>query len=61
MRWHAEGRTRDGILRQPADEEAWRSFDMVHPNFMEDSRNMRLDLTSNGFNPFGNMSTFHST
>jgi hypothetical protein len=61
MRWHAEGRTRDGVLRHPADDEAWRSFDILHPDFMADSRNVRLGLTSDGFNTFGNMSTSHST
>jgi hypothetical protein len=28
---------------------------------MADSRNVRLGLTPDGFNPFGNMSTSHST
>jgi hypothetical protein len=60
IRWHAEGRTRDGVLRHQANGEAWRSFDIVHPDFMVDSRNVRLGLTSDGFNPFGNMSTSHS-
>jgi hypothetical protein len=59
--WHAEGRTRDGVWRHPADGEAWRSFDIVHPDFMADSRNVRFGFTSNGFNPFGNISTSHST
>jgi hypothetical protein len=61
MWWHAEGRTMDGVLRHPADGEVWRSFDIVHPDFMADSRNVRLGFTSNGFNSFGNMSTSHST
>jgi hypothetical protein len=61
MRWHAEGRTKDGVLRHPADGEAWRSFDNLHPDFASDSRNVRLGLLSDGFNPFGNMSTSHST
>jgi hypothetical protein len=61
MRWHAEGRTRDGVLRHPADGEAWRSFGILHPDLMADSRNMRLGLTADGFNPFGNMSISHST
>jgi len=60
MRWHAEGRTRDGVLRHPADGEAWRSFDILHPDFMADSRNVRLGLIADGFNSFGNMSTSHS-
>jgi hypothetical protein len=57
MRWHVEGRTRDGVLRHPADGEAWRSFDILHPDFMADSRNMRLGLIADGFNPFGNMTS----
>jgi hypothetical protein len=61
MRWHAEGRIRDGVLRHPADGEEWRSFDILHLDFMAGSRNVRLGLTADGFNPFGNMSTSHST
>ncbi|XP_062165003.1 uncharacterized protein LOC133871592 [Alnus glutinosa] len=61
MRWHEEDRTKDGVLRHPADGEAWKSFDLLHPKFSADSRNVRLGLTSDGFNPFGNMSTSHST
>jgi hypothetical protein len=60
MRWHAEDRTRDGVLRHPTDGEAWRSFDILHLDFMADSRNVRLGLAADGFNPFGNMSTSHS-
>jgi hypothetical protein len=61
IRWHAEGRTKDGVLRHPVDCEAWKSFDLLHPEFSADSRNVRLGLTLDGFNTFGNMSTFHST
>jgi hypothetical protein len=61
MRWHEEDRTKDGVLRHPADGKAWKSFDLLYPEFSADSRNVRLGLTSNGFNPFGNMSTSHST
>jgi hypothetical protein len=61
MRWHTEGRTRDGVLRHSADGEAWRSFDILHPDFVADNRNVRLGLTAGGFNPFGNMNTSHST
>jgi hypothetical protein len=27
MRWQADARTKDGVLRHPADGEAWKSFD----------------------------------
>ncbi|WVZ49712.1 hypothetical protein U9M48_001044 [Paspalum notatum var. saurae] len=61
MRWHDEGRTKDGKLRHPADGEAWRDFDARYPDFAADARNVRLSLASDGFNPFGNMSIKHST
>jgi hypothetical protein len=61
MRWHAEGRTKDGVLRHPADGQAWKSFDNLYPDFSSDSRNIRLGLMSDGFSPFGNMSTSYST
>jgi hypothetical protein len=53
MRWHVEGRTRDDVQRHPADGEAWISFNNLHLNFMANSRNVRLGLTSDGFNPLG--------
>ncbi|GLT69206.1 hypothetical protein SLA2020_413750 [Shorea laevis] len=60
MKWHAQGRTKDGVLRHPADGEAWKAFDSRYPDFASDPRNVRLGLASDGFNPFGNMSTSHS-
>ena len=61
MRWHAEGRTKDGVLRHPADSKAWQSLDDQYPNFAAEPRNVRLGLASDGFNPFGTMSIAHST
>jgi hypothetical protein len=61
MIWHAEACTKDSVLRHPADGEAWKSFDNLYLDFSSDSRNVRLGLTSDVFNPFGNMSTSHST
>lgn len=61
MRWHEEGRTKDGMLRHPADGEAWKDFDTRNRTFCADARNVRLGLASDGFNPFRNMSSKHST
>jgi hypothetical protein len=61
MRWHAESRTKDDVLRHLVDGQAWKLFNNLYPNFSSDSRNIRLGLTSDGFNPFGNVSTSHST
>ncbi|XP_052137356.1 uncharacterized protein LOC127755729 [Oryza glaberrima] len=61
MRWHEEGRTKDGLLRHPADGEAWNDLNTRYPGFSADARNVRLGLASDGFNPFRNMSSKHST
>ncbi|XP_058746586.1 uncharacterized protein LOC131619515 [Vicia villosa] len=61
MRWHEEERSKDGKLRHPADGKAWKDFDELHPDFSSESRNVRLGLTSDGFNPFRTMSLSHST
>jgi hypothetical protein len=61
MKWHKDGRVDDeNSLRHPADSIAWKEFDKEHSWFAEESRNVRLGLASDGFNPFGNMSTSYS-
>ena len=59
MHWHNEERTRqlNGKMHHPADSEAWLHFDQTHPDFSSEIRNVRLGLTSDGFNPFGSMSS----
>ncbi|XP_019228511.1 PREDICTED: uncharacterized protein LOC109209654 [Nicotiana attenuata] len=61
MRWHATERPNDGNIRHPADGDAWKEFDSLHPEFSSDPRNVRLGLSSDGFNPFRTMSISHST
>ncbi|KAA0036650.1 uncharacterized protein E5676_scaffold668G00130 [Cucumis melo var. makuwa] len=48
------------VLRHPADAEGWKNFDYEFPDFASDLRNVRLGLGSDGFNPFGHMSTSYS-
>lgn len=61
MVWHATKKSNDGLLRHPADSPAWKELDKIHPSFASEVRNVRLGLASDGFNPFGHMSTAHST
>ncbi|WMV08258.1 hypothetical protein MTR67_001643 [Solanum verrucosum] len=42
LRWHDEERSKDGKLRHPADGQAWKDFDRLHPDFALDSRNHNL-------------------
>ncbi|XP_021729936.1 uncharacterized protein LOC110696917 [Chenopodium quinoa] len=61
MRWHKKGHSKDGKQRHPSDSLAWKNLDEKYPEFARDARNLRLGLASDGFNPFSNMSTNHST
>ncbi|XP_048323122.2 uncharacterized protein LOC125420525 [Ziziphus jujuba] len=61
MRWHKEKRPNaNGVLRHPADGEAWKHFDEQYPIFAMDPRNVRLGAAIDGFNPFSNISTSYS-
>ncbi|XP_025792017.1 uncharacterized protein LOC112873220 [Panicum hallii] len=57
MRWHKTGKryTRDKMVH-PSDGEAWRHFDRMHPEKARDARNVRVALTTDGFNPYGELS-----
>lgn len=61
MRWHDEKRTKDGLLRHPADSPNWKNIDAEHPEFGDDSRNVRLALATDGFNPHRSLNCSHST
>ncbi len=61
MKWHAEGRIEDRLMRHPANSQAWKMFNSQHVEFSSDPRNVRLGLSSDRFNPYGHMSTIHST
>ena len=59
--WHAERRKKDGKMRHVADSPQWRNIDTRYPDFGKEMRNIRFGLSSDGINPFGNMSSRHST
>ena len=61
MRWHHEGRTKDGMLRHPANSLVWKAFNTRHSAFASDIRNVRLGLASDGFNPFHTLNFIYST
>nr|XP_009799690.1 PREDICTED: uncharacterized protein LOC104245728 [Nicotiana sylvestris] len=47
-------------MRHPADSIAWKTFDELHQSFVVESRNVRLGLATDGFQPFGNFKTPYS-
>jgi hypothetical protein len=61
MKWHANGRTDDGLMRHPADSPAWKTFDSKYGEFSSMPRNVRLSLAADRFNSFRLMSISHST
>jgi hypothetical protein len=57
MTWHQSHYAVDGVMVHPSDGEAWKHFNIVHPHFSAESRNVRLRLCTNRFNPFGSFAT----
>ena len=51
----------DGLLRHLTDSPQWKTIDRLYPYFGDERRNLRLGLASDGMNPFGNLSTNHSS
>ncbi|XP_057252022.1 uncharacterized protein LOC130592009 [Beta vulgaris subsp. vulgaris] len=61
LRWHADRRKKDGMLRHPADSPQWKAIDSRYREFGQKARNLRLALCTDGMNPYGNLSSQHST
>ncbi|KAK9143030.1 hypothetical protein Syun_012430 [Stephania yunnanensis] len=60
-RWHKEKQVdNEGVTRHPADSVVWKQFDSLYPWFAKDPRNIRLGLTTDGFNPFGSIGNSYS-
>ncbi|KAK6775903.1 hypothetical protein RDI58_026904 [Solanum bulbocastanum] len=60
MRLHAWESNLDGFTRHQRDGEALNTYYRTHPEFASDPRNVHLGLASDGFNPFGTMSSTYS-
>uniref|UniRef100_A0A803ND11 Transposase n=1 Tax=Chenopodium quinoa TaxID=63459 RepID=A0A803ND11_CHEQI len=61
MTWHANGHENYHLLHHQVDGQAWKKFDSLYPKFVDDPRNVRLGLATDGFSPFNSMSIVHST
>ena len=58
LQWHGTKReTVGGQMSHPVDGKAWKHFDNKYNWFAKDTRNLRLAVATDGFNPFGNFST----
>ncbi|GMI90261.1 hypothetical protein HRI_002695400 [Hibiscus trionum] len=54
MSWHAEHQIDEvGLMCHPSDSLVWKHFDHEHLTFSYETRNVRLGLCTDGFQPFG--------
>jgi len=60
MTLHQSRHAVDRVIVHPSDGEAWKHFNSMHPHFSAESRNMRLGLCTDGFNPFGSFAAPYS-
>ncbi|KAM5561141.1 hypothetical protein ABKV19_021978, partial [Rosa sericea] len=60
LTWHDHGRKKDGMMRHPADSPTWDLIDKRWPEFGNEPRNLRLALSSDGFNPHSSLSSRYS-
>jgi hypothetical protein len=51
-RCHDEHQRKDDLLRHPANSLLWTDFDAKHSKFADDSRNIRLAFSTDGFNTY---------
>ena len=60
LRWHHNNKSKDGKMRHPVDSVAWELVHEKWPSFSKEVRNLRLGLSTDGFNPFSNLSSKYS-
>ncbi|KAK9286695.1 hypothetical protein L1049_015098 [Liquidambar formosana] len=60
LTWHSNHKSQDGKMRHPVDSLAWDTVNQKWPCFASDSRNLRLGLAADGFNPFADLSSRYS-
>ncbi|XP_074556569.1 uncharacterized protein LOC141812476 [Curcuma longa] len=58
--WHSNHKSQDYMMRHPVDSVAWDTINHKWPSFASDPRNLRLGLATDGFNPFGDLSSRYS-
>ena len=57
LRWHFTNKSCDGKLRHPVDSVTWEKMNDKYPSFAAEERNLRLGLSTDGFNPFNMKNT----
>ena len=60
LTWHADHRRQPGKMIHPSEGKAWNHFDSTFPDFAKETRNIRLGLCTDGFNPNSSKGKSHS-
>ncbi|CAL9000642.1 unnamed protein product [Prunus brigantina] len=60
LTWHAARKSIDGQMSHPVDSPSWKLLDNKWPEFGNEPRNLRLALSSDGFNPHNSLSSRYS-
>jgi len=60
LRWHFSNKSINGKLRHPVDSVTCEKMNDKYPLFASEERNMRLGLSTDGFNPFNMKNTKYS-
>ena len=61
MTWHKKGaRYNPDKMVHPSDGESWTHFDRIHRDKVDEARNVRIALATDGFSPYGMVATSYS-
>ncbi|KAG7552219.1 Transposase-associated domain [Arabidopsis thaliana x Arabidopsis arenosa] len=60
LRWHFSNKSSDGKMRHPVDYVTWEQVNAKYPEFAAEERNIRLGLSTNGFNLFNMKNSWYS-
>ncbi|CAL8161840.1 unnamed protein product [Prunus armeniaca] len=60
LTWHAARKSNDGQMSHSADSPSWKLLDDKWPMFGNEPRNLRLAISSDGFNPHSSLSSRYS-
>jgi hypothetical protein len=60
MTWTADNKSLDGLQRHIGDSKHWYEIDEKYPEFAMERRNVRLGLSLDGVNPFGDKNNTYS-
>ena len=59
--WHYTNATKDGTMQHPVDSISWAQVNDKWPDFDVEPKNLRLEISTDGMNPFSMQNINHNT